>query len=131
MMKITSKMIDDKRLELVENLQLLEQMKRRMHNDVYKAAITAYAKVLSEDDVYVDDSIGVVRMEFREELSDYMMSVCGFNEIQVSNITKIKVSLNNLVDQFLSDDEYFSDNHNLFTTLGGIVRKLGPKPTKR
>lgn len=130
-MKITSKMIDDKRLELVENLQLLEQMKRRMHNDVYKAAITAYAKVLSEDDVYVDDSIGVVRMEFREELSDYMMSVCGFNEIQVSNITKIKVSLNNLVDQFLSDDEYFSDNHNLFTTLGGIVRKLGPKPTKR
>lgn len=130
-MKITSKMIDDKRLEVVENLQMLERMKRRMHNDVYKAAITAYAKVLSEDDVYVDDSIGVVRMEFREELSDYMMSVCGFNEIQVSNITKIKVSLNNLVDQFLSDDEYFSDNHNLFTTLGGIVRKLGPKPTKR
>lgn len=130
-MKITSKMIDDKRLELVENLQLLEQMKRRMHNDVYKAAITAYAKVLSEDDVYVNDSLGIVRMEFREELSDYMMSVCGFNEIQVSNITKIKVSLNNLVDQFLSDDEYFSDNHNLFTTLGGIVRKLGPKPTKR
>ena len=130
-MKITSKMIDDKRLELVENLQLLEQMKRRMHNDVYKAAITAYAKVLSEDDVYVNDSLGIVRMEFREELSDYMMSVCGFNEIQVSNITKIKVSLNNLVDQFLGDDEYFSDNHNLFTTLGGIVRKLGPKPTKR
>lgn len=127
---ITEKQIDDKRLEIVENLMLLEKLKRQMHIDVYRAAIKAYAKILSEDNVYVDVDLELVRPEFRESLSDYMIQVCGFNEIQVSNITKIKVALNNLIDQTLSSEDFY-DNHKLFTTLGGIVRKLGPKPTKK
>lgn len=118
---VTEKEIDDKRLEVVENLQLLERMKRKMHSDVYKAAIKAYAKVLAKDRVYVDSNLGLVRTEFRESLSDYMISTCGFSEIETSNITKIKVALNNLVDQNLSGENFY-DNHNLFNSIG---RKLG------
>lgn len=121
-MKVTEKMIDDKRLELVENLQLLDRLKRRMHTSVYNAAIRAYARVLADDDSYVNREDGVVRTEFREVLTEYMIDICRFSEIEVSRLTKIKVNLNNIVDQILSGED-FNDNHTLFTSLGDIVKK--------
>lgn len=124
---VTAKEIDDKRLEVIESLQLLERLKRRMHNDVYKAAIRAYAKVLARDNVYTDTALKLVRTEFRESLNDFMIDTCGFDEITVSKLSKVKVTLNNLVDQIVDGDENFCDNHNLFTTLGGVVRKLKPQ----